>query len=170
MVLPWINLPFQSLPRVQSLLPNSWKVSQLWCEYGLCCFYSAVEHCLLVLVLIPKSTDFSSGFIQWCKLLWELGLAVSVLWQLLYDKSSTWKKYPCRYLSAGFIGKWGLLLSSPSCLCSGSEDSPTPKLHLFWSSLKSSTCFEIHSLNVLLGSVRLIWNETSSYWHFRERV
>lgn len=135
MVLPWINLLFRSLPPVQSLLPNSWKVSQLWCKYSLCCLWSAVERCLLALALIPKSIDFSNGVVQWCKLLGEIGLAVSVLWLLLNCKSSRWKKFPCHFLLSGCIGKWRLFLSLSSCLFSSSEDSPTPELHVFWSSL-----------------------------------
>lgn len=53
------------------------------------------------------------------------------------------------FLSTGFIRKGGLLLSSIN-LFSSSEDSPTPKLHIFWSCLKSLTCFKIHSSNILL--------------------
>lgn len=53
------------------------------------------------------------------------------------------------FLSAGFIGKGGLLLSSLS-LFSSSEDSPTSELDIFWSSLKTLTCFNIHSPNILL--------------------
>lgn len=58
-------------------------------------------------------------------------------------------------LSTDFIGKGELLLSSSS------EDSPTPKLHIFWSCLKSIICFKIHSLNILL--VVSDWFETKLY-------